>query len=46
MFSFSSLTSLAADEMDLSLSHNKVLKISVILFPTEEKHLSLSAKGL
>lgn len=46
IFSFISLTSLAADEMDLSLNHDKVVVISVILFPTEEKHLLLPAQGL
>lgn len=46
VFSFTSLTSLTADEMDISQSHDKVVMILVIFFPTEEKHLSLSAQGL
>lgn len=46
IFSFISLTLLAADEMDLSLSYNKVILISVTFFSTEEKCLLLSAQGL
>jgi len=43
IFSFVGLTSLTADEMDLSVNHDKVVMILVRFFPIEEKHLSLSA---
>ena len=40
IFSFTSLTLLAADKVDLSPSHRKLIMIPVIFFLTEEKHLS------